>query len=279
MKTLLSCLDKKRPVFVWWLSVLVVLVICYIFILAEKYMDISILLVIPVLLVSWYGSNKAGSILAMLSALLITVARIVAVHNNEAIYYLYSFLGTLGTLLLVAIIVTNFRKVHRVESDAADTDTLTGLHSQRSFYTYVEREINRSKRYGHRFSIAYIDVDNFKYVNDTLGHDSGDKLLIELSKCLIFSLRATDVVARIGGDEFVCLFPETGATEAKEAILKAEKALKHSMQNRSWPVSFSVGVVTFEKVPKDVHKAIKIADELMYSVKNCNKDNIAYKIC
>lgn len=279
MKTILSIFDKKRPVFVWWVSVLVVLIICYVFLLAEKHMDISILLVVPVLLVSWYGSNKAGLSLAMLSALFISAARVIGAYSNEVIYYLYSFVVTLGTLLLVAIIVTNFRKVHRVESVAADTDTLTSLHSKRSFYACFENEIKRSGRYGHKLSIAYIDVDNFKYVNDTFGHGSGDNLLIEISKCLVSSLRATDIVARIGGDEFVCLFPETAAKEAKEAILKAEKVLKKSMSENSWPVSFSVGVVTFNKLPKDAQKAIKIADELMYSVKNCNKDNIAYKIC
>jgi diguanylate cyclase (GGDEF)-like protein len=244
----------------------------------KEHVDISILLVIPVLLVSWYGSNKAGLSLAILSAFLISAARFVESSMEVSIYDFYNLIIAFGSYLLVAIVVTYFRKVHRVEVIAADTDTLTGVHSSRSFYADIANEILRSSRYGHKFSLAYIDVDNFKIINDSLGHDTGDKLLIEVSRCLVSSCRSTDTVARIGGDEFVCLFPETEQNESKTAVLKAENSLKDSMKKNGWDVSFSIGVVTFEALPEDVHEAIKIADELMYSVKNGNKNGIAYEV-
>lgn len=279
MKTILSILEKRRPSFIWWLSVLCVVIICCVIALVVQHVDISPLIVIPVLLVSWYGTSRAGVKLAIFSAfsLLITNAWLVYLGIRSA-SPTYNSLVILFVCLLVAIVVTNFKKVHVVEVVAADTDTLTGVNSLRSFYAGIANEILRSNRYGHKFSLAYIDVDNFKHVNDTFGHAVGDKLLIELSKCLMSTFRLTDTVARVGGDEFVCLLPETGQNEAKAAILKAEKSLKESMKLNKWDVSFSIGVVTFEALPDDVHEAVKIADELMYFVKSNKKNDIAYRV-
>lgn len=279
MKTILNILDKRRPRFIWWLSILAIAVICSTIFLAEKYIDLEPLLVLPILLASWYGNSKAGASIAIFTAisLLVTSWALGSFHSNN-ISPVYDSLVVLFVYLFISIIVTNFRKVHRVEVVAADTDSLTGVNSSRNFYAEIANEILRSKRYGHTFSLVYIDVDNFKQINDTLGHSIGDKLLIQLSKCLLDSLRATDFVARIGGDEFVCLLPEADQIEAKSALLKAEKALQDSMKKHGWDVSFSIGVVTFEKLPDDVREAVKLADELMYEVKSNSKNDIAYRV-
>ena len=168
--------------------------------------------------------------------------------------------------------------MHRAEEIAADTDQLTGINNSRRFYAELANEILRSKRYGHIFSLAYIDVDNFKQINDTLGHPVGDKLLIEISECLLKSLRATDIVSRIGGDEFICLLPEAEQVNAKAAMLKAENILNDSMKKHGWNVSFSIGVITFETLPDDTLEAVKLADDLMYKVKNNSKNAIAYSV-
>ncbi|MCL6417261.1 GGDEF domain-containing protein [Aestuariirhabdus sp. Z084] len=131
----------------------------------------------------------------------------------------------------------------------------------------MANELVRSSRYEHILSLAYIDIDNFKLVNDSLGHPAGDQLLIEVASSLKKSLRATDTVARLGGDEFSCLLPETGQEEAKAAFSKASELLIRRMKGRNWSVTFSVGIVTFETMPEDIKEAMKVADELMYSVK------------
>ena len=100
----------------------------------------------------------------------------------------------------------------------------------------------------------------------------------EVAFCLVKSLRVTDVAARLGGDEFACLLPETNQADAKSAFLKATALLKKRMQKYKWNVSFSIGVVTFENLPEDIKEAIGIADKVMYSVKNDDKDNVAYKV-
>ena len=179
---------------------------------------------------------------------------------------------------LLAILITNFRSVHRVEELAAGTDALTKMLNSRGFYVELANELLRSIRYEHIFSLAYIDIDNFKHINDSLGHSTGDKLLIEVAECLTSSLRETDTVARLGGDEFVCLLPETEPEMAKKAFSKVKERLSNSMKSHNWSVSFSVGMVTFETPPDYIKEAVAIADELMYCVKNNKKDNIAFKV-
>jgi diguanylate cyclase (GGDEF)-like protein len=245
----------------------------------NNYVDLRLLFVIPVLLASWYGGRKTGAAIALLSAIaLLTTNYSLHFYNVNTISAAYDLLVALLVYLFISIIVTNFRKVHSVEIVAADTDTLTGVSSSRKFYADLENEINRSRRYGHSFSLVYLDVDDFKNINDTLGHPIGDELLIRLSKSLQTSLRATDIIARIGGDEFVCLLPETERMAAKSALLKAEKALKGSMEKYGWDVSFSIGVITFEKPPNDALQAVKLVDDLMYKVKRGSKNDIAYQV-
>ena len=257
---------------------------CYSLLLCSIYLvntnvDLRPLLVMPVLLASWYGGRKTGATIAIFTAIALLATNYSLnfyIKNNISVAY--DLLVGLFVYLFISVIVTNFKKVHGVEKDAADTDTLTGANNSRKFYSELGDEIIRSRRYQHIFSLAYMDIDNFKNINDTFGHPIGDELLIQVAKCLLQSLRATDVVARLGGDEFVCLLPETEQVEAKSALLKAEKALKDTMEKYNWDVSFSIGVITFETLPDDVGQAIKLADDLMYKVKRHNKNDIVYQI-
>ena len=279
MKTIFNYLDKRKPRFIWLLSVFAIASICVVNYLVKDHVDLRLLFVMPVLLASWYGSRKTGTTMALLTAIVLLATNYsLGFYEINNISVAYDILVNLFVYLFISTILTKFKRVYGVEKDAADTDTLTGANSSRKFYSELANEIVRSRRYRHIISIAYIDVDNFKIINDKLGHPIGDELLIRVSECLLQSLRATDVVARLGGDEFVCLLPETGQDEAKTALLKAEKALKRSMEKYGWDVSFSVGVVTFETLPDDVGQAVKLADDLMYQVKTGNKNDIAYRV-
>jgi diguanylate cyclase (GGDEF)-like protein len=124
------------------------------------------------------------------------------------------------------------------------------------------------------FSLAYIDLDDFKWVNDTPGHGTGDNVLRLVVESLEQSTRATDVVARLGGDEFAVLFPETGADAGSEAALHIRLVLLDSMRKNDWPVTFSIGMVTYNEPPASVDEMIKAADTLMYSVKETTKNAV-----
>lgn len=279
MKTFLSVLNRMCPQSIWWISIVLASVVCVGVFIAKDVVNLEPFLVIPVLLASWYGGNKAGVSTAAFSffSLLSTKLFLGSLRPDNILSINDSFVVLLA-LIFVAVVVTNFRAAHRFEVAAADSDFLTGINNTRRFYAELANEILRSRRYGHTFSIAYLDVDNFKNINDTLGHCIGDKLLVEISRCLVKSLRTTDIVARVGGDEFACLLPESEQAQAKGALLNAKKALRDSMKEHGWDVSFSIGVVTFEMLPEDIKEAIKLADELMYEVKSNRKDDIAYRV-
>ncbi len=277
MKTILSILDKRSSKYIWYLCLLLVFALTIASTLLGNTISLELFYIFPITFTSWYGFNKSGITLAAVSTLLLVIVD--AYHNGYHLFPLLRYsLPCLISYSVLAILITNFRNVHRVESIAADTDNLTHINNSRGFYVELANELVRSSRYGHIFSLAYIDIDNFKSVNDSSGHSEGDKLLVEVAKSLNSTLRETDTIARLGGDEFACLLPETGQEEAKTAFLKASNLLEKRMMRGKWPVTFSVGMVTFETVPTDIKEAMKVADELMYSVKTQDKDNISYKI-
>ena len=279
MKSMLKIFDNRSYKYVWRVSVLMVLLLTGLIAIFGNIVFFVPFYAIPITLASWYGSRKTGILLTLFSALTLTMAKIIAVQSSMSVpLYLFNSLSFLLAYLGLAFIVTNFRDIHRIEVNAADTDDLTGISNSRSFYVELANELIRSHRYGHVFSLAYLDIDDFKHVNDSQGHLEGDRLLIEVAKCLKISLRKTDTAARLGGDEFACLFPETNQAKANIAFNNVSEMLRKRMKEHGWDVTFSAGLVTFETIPDDVKEALSAADELMYSVKNGEKNNIALRV-
>ncbi len=277
LNTLFYILDKRSTKNIWLLSLFIVFFLACFSTLFGNLIFLEPFYIIPITLASWYGSKRSGFYLAVVSVLLLLLIKEFQTEFDPRKILSYG-LPCLISFVLLAILVTNFRSVYRVESVAADTDSLTNINNSRGFYVELANELLRSSRYEHVFSLAYLDIDNFKFINDSLGHATGDKLLVEVANCLKSSLRKTDIVARLGGDEFACLLPETEQLEAKAAFFKASELLRKRMKICDWPVSFSVGLVTFDTMPVDIKETMKIADELMYSVKNKKKNNISYQV-
>lgn len=153
------------------------------------------------------------------------------------------------------------------ERKLARTDPLTSLHNRRAFWSAAGREVARGRRNGTPFSLAYIDVDGFKGVNDEFGHHAGDELLRRIALALREDLRELDMVARLGGDEFVILFPGTGEAGAGRVITRLQKRLAKAAWRQSFDIGFSVGVLTVNKSPESVEALVARADDLMYQVK------------
>lgn len=277
MKTIFSALDKRSPKYVLRLTLAAIVVLSILSALVGHRVFLEPFFILPITLASWYGSRKSGAVLALSSALLMTLIKVLQSNATWDIWIFYGF-PCATAFVALAIIVTNFHNVHRVESEAADTDYLTKINNTRGFYVELANEMVRASRYEHIFSLVYIDIDHFKQINDSLGHAEGDRLLIQVAQCLKESFRATDIVSRLGGDEFACLLPETSQAQAKQAIKTTRQSLGRRMEDHKWSVSFSIGVVTFEKMPADIKEAVKIADELMYTVKAKRKNNVAFQV-
>jgi diguanylate cyclase (GGDEF)-like protein/PAS domain S-box-containing protein len=161
------------------------------------------------------------------------------------------------------------------ERELSRQDPLTGLANRRAFLETSEIEKERSRRYHHCFNIAYIDLDGFKKVNDTLGHAVGDQVLVQVANTLRSNLRSTDVVARLGGDEFAILLTETDAASAEKVLRKLHDLLRAAMKKNGWNVDCSIGLASYLCPPESMDSIIRTADGLMYSVKAKGKGALA----
>jgi diguanylate cyclase (GGDEF)-like protein len=164
------------------------------------------------------------------------------------------------------------------EHDLARIDSLTTVPNRRAFYEALDKERVKSARYRRPFTIAYLDLDNFKKVNDSLGHAVGDELLVQVASGLRSNLRASDCVGRLGGDEFAILLPETDATAAQLVLSKLRLRLLEEMKAHSWKVTFSIGAATFLDPPDSLDVIIRMADETMYAIKTHGKNNVSVSL-
>jgi diguanylate cyclase (GGDEF)-like protein len=155
-------------------------------------------------------------------------------------------------------------------------DALTGLNNRRHFDTLLHQEMALAQRKGSLLSLLMIDIDHFKKVNDNFGHDAGDAVLIEVAALLKKHFRGTDVVCRLGGEEFVALLPGTGTAEAQtraEKLLKAQRnqALSHLHQPLG-RITLSCGIATYPAHTMDPKRLLRLADTALYKAKNNGRD-------
>ncbi len=170
------------------------------------------------------------------------------------------------------------RKALEKEKELARLDTLTGLANRRAFYEALEKERARAHRYGRPLTVAYLDVDDFKRINDSQGHAIGDMVLVTMGQTLRENLRVNDVVARLGGDEFALLLPETDVTAAETVVRKVQDLLRAEMEAYGWHITFSIGVANFLDPPESLETMIRTADELMYTAKAAGKNSLSLAV-
>lgn len=235
--------------------------------------------VLPIALISWHGNKDLGYIYVVAASLvwLVTDKLSGRQYSHPNILF-WNALVRFGMFYIIAVLLADLREKLRREEEAADTDLLTGAANSRAFYEKLEVEGLRCRRYERPLSLAFIDLDNFKYINDTHGHGVGDALLQKVAAILREQTRRTDVTARLGGDEFVVLFAEADKEEAGTAVRKLREKLLAGMREADWPVTFSIGLVTFTDVPLESRRMIKQADALMYEVKKSGKNNILHRV-
>lgn len=153
------------------------------------------------------------------------------------------------------------------EKEYSRKDALTGLANRLEFVERFEIERSRSERTGEPYSLLYIDIDQFKILNDTRGHQTGDEALIALSNILNDNSRKVDTVSRIGGDEFVVLFPSTDENTCQTLVARIMLSSEKYIQRQGWPISLSIGSITDTGNKKSIDEILREADEKMYSIK------------
>lgn len=243
--------------------------------------DVSFLIfyTAPILLASWYVGRGAGLLMCAASGLFwFAAAYATPEHFANPLVAFWNAAARLGFLLILAHVASGFKSSLEQERELARTDYLTGAVNGRHFGEVAEAEIRRARRHGHPFSVVYMDVDDFKVVNDRLGHSAGNRLLKSVADTLRRDVRDVDVVARLGGDEFAVLMPETGAGAARVAVARIRRRLREVARREGWPVTYSIGVVTFDAPPASVDKMLRAADELMYTAKRHGKNTVRHRV-
>lgn len=256
----------------WLLAVL----IGYLHFLAGPFVELHSFYLIPVVVVTWYVSVTAGVWMLVIGAggWLVTDFLLKA-QIDEYWQGLTSELIRSTVFMMVIFVLGQLKAALRRESRLARRDTLTQLANRRAFFETASAEINRAKRYGYPLTAMMLDLDNFKLVNDKLGHDAGDRLLCVVAGILSKNLRSSDLAGRLGGDEFAILLPETGSDAADAIARKLQKELLEAMAAHEWPVTFSIGVATYTVPPENVEALLKSADTLMYRVKQSGKNQVS----
>jgi diguanylate cyclase (GGDEF)-like protein len=241
-------------------------------------LTLSLFYLIPIVLVTWFVDRKTGLFMSFISGLTLLGAEMAAGQTySHPIFYLLNTLVRTLFYVVIVYLVAELQKSRREEQLAARTDFVTGAVNARYFNELLQMEISRIRRYPHPITLVYVDVDNFKLVNDLFGHKIGDDVLRCIAGELKAQLRVTDTVARLGGDEFVMLLPSTRQAEARLVVSKVYANLIEEMAQRNWPVTFSMGAVTCEFSPYSAEQLVNMADELMYEVKNSTKNDIRFR--
>ncbi len=237
--------------------------------------SLALFYLIPIGLFAWAVTNRAGILAAIACAVITSIINILTgVHYSNNLIHIWNGLIRLGLFLSPVLLL----KILEQERKQSRTDYLTGVLNSRYFNELLQREIERSRRYMHPFTVAFIDTDNFKAINDTFGHLYGDSALQAIAEGLQKNLRQTDFVARVGGDEFAVLLPETDEHAARTAIGHMTRKALNGLHAKKYPVTFSVGVLTLNAPSLTADDILGMTDQLMYMVKNSGKNNIHFEI-
>lgn len=236
----------------------------------------GIFYLLPIFLVTWTAGYRSGLLFSLLSALLSLMIDLdVGKSLDHPFIDAWSFLVTLTFYLVMVMLLHSFQQALQTAEHLARCNSLTGIANRHAFFEAAARDSARCRRYYQPLTIIYLDCDGFKAVNDAWGHQVGDTLLRMVGTTLQQHIRASDIAARLGGDEFAVLLPDIAALAAHVASVRLREELLLAMQQHGWPVTFSLGVVTFLSPPGDVDTLVRQADDLMYQVKRQGKNAIA----
>lgn len=277
MKKLIGYLSRRPK---WQICMLCIFLVVFLGVIDYLTGDFSLTIfyLLPVCISTWLIGIWAGIAYCLFSGVAITVAHKIPPITvfDPAIMHIWNSAMEICFLIIMSYMIYLLKKELAIEQTLARTDHLTGALNRRSFLELAEYEIHQARRHQWPLTIAYIDLDNFKMVNDQQGHDAGDLLLRTVVRVLRVNSRNTDLAARIGGDEFCILLPDTNEKSARDVLRHLQNLLLMEMQTNRWPVTFSIGAVTYTIPPDSVDVILKAADARMYQVKQTGKNSMLH---
>ena len=278
VKILDSIFANKSPVWIINFSIALVISVALIDFFTGYELAFSIFYGIPISIAAWYANKLTGIIFSILSAIIWGTVD----HGSGHVYshewiLIWNTSIRLGFFIVIAILLAELKARLEYEKKLARTDSLTGIMNSHAFREAAITILEVAVRHRQPYAVGYVDLDNFKQVNDRWGHGEGDQVLKTVGAVLSKNIRTSDFAGRLGGDEFAVLLPLTDLAGAKQVFNKIQEQLWEAVKQRGWPVGFSTGIAVFTKSQLPAIESFKLADELMYQVKKSGKNNFLYQ--
>jgi diguanylate cyclase (GGDEF)-like protein len=233
----------------------------------------------PIALAAWHFGRGGALATAALSSLGWYVSnQLAGLEYTQPIIWAVNTLVQGTSFAIVGWLVATLRDSQLRERELGRSDPLTGLANRRALYEDGGRMLELCRRTRRPVSLACIDLDHFKALNDREGHAAGDRVLQTVARALQAETRAADLPARVGGDEFATLFPELGPEEVTPAIARLQGTLTRALADTATGVTASVGVVTFLTPPLSLEPMVQAADALMYQAKQQGRNQLCREV-
>lgn len=240
----------------------------------------------PIAMVIWIVSARWGFLFAVFGGVVTFAFEYRTIPLTTSIpVVIWIMLARVGSFAVLGWLIYGLKKSQEAQRSLANTDYLTQINNNRAFRAAAAVEIARAQRAtgdggvgDGSITVAFLDCDDFKSINDKHGHTGGDELLRVVGQTLRENVRATDIVGRLGGDEFGLLLLGLTPVDARRVVEKVRTALLAAMSTRRWPVTFSIGAATFVVPPANVEDLLWESDNLQYQAKVSGKNRIEFGI-
>ncbi|MBI5071165.1 MAG: GGDEF domain-containing protein [Deltaproteobacteria bacterium] len=233
--------------------------------------------ILPIAFAAWAAGTGASVICALLAT---GVEGYISWLGGPQVSSWVGVVSVVSELLLFLGAAYTFSRLRwhlDFERHISRTDPLTGIGNPRAFEEVATRELNRLQRRPAPVSVAFFDLDDFKSVNDARGHAAGNRLLRAVGDTLRTAVRGSDFAARVGGDEFALLLPDTDAETCRAVVERLRVRLREAVIAEGFGTTFSIGAVTFADPPAGSDQLLAAADRAMYVVKHGAKDGVRYE--
>jgi diguanylate cyclase (GGDEF)-like protein len=241
--------------------------------------EMSVFYLIPVVFAAWHLGTREGIAVALVA---VVDWFLVETAFDQRPVQLWDDIFNAAARFVVFLVVVTFthflRKALDRAHDLARVDPLTQLLNVKSLQELGSLEVKKAVRENYAMTAMFIDLDGFKAINDSLGHQAGDAVLRVFADALRANVRETDLTARVGGDEFLIVMPNTGPEAAANIAAKLRAQLLDSLRSGGWSVTFSLGASTFVTPAATIDELVNHADAMMYRAKERGKNAIEHEV-
>lgn len=269
----LPLLGRRRSIIYGFAAFFVIFWIDYV---TSYEINISVLYLFPILIITQSCGLRSGIGMSLACSISIKFTNFISGQQySHSLYFILDGLVTFFTFSTISVLADAVYSSYIQEQSLARLDSLTQISNRRSFFELAEIELMRCQRHSRVFNLIVVDVDNFKFINDSFGHLEGDKILQLIARTIANNIRRTDIVARLGGDEFAIILTDISKSNAIDVTNKIRLLLSKAMVSCPYSVTLSFGIASCEDKTSKIEEILLRADMAMYAAKQSGGDIVS----